>query len=171
MIVFSNQYGHKVQTLIRETTESIMTEATPQVTSGLTPHLSIPDNRATEAIEFYKAAFGATERFRLLANEPMGPQPAINPEDTRIMHAHLLVNGASLLLNDQFPEYNPGKSPTPGAIGLHLHVNDADAWYDRAVKAGGTARMPLADMFWGDRYGQVEDPFGYTWAIASTIKQ
>jgi PhnB protein len=148
-----------------------MAEPTPQVTSGLTPHLSIPDIRASEAIDFYKAAFGATERIRMLASDPMGPEPSRTPDDTRIMHAHLLMNDASLLLNDQFPEYNPGKSPIPGAITLHLHVDDADAWYDRAVKAGATVRMPLADMFWGDRYGHVEDPFGYVWAIAATIKQ
>lgn len=146
-----------------------MNEPTPQVTSGLTPHLSIPDNRAAEAIDFYKAAFGATERFRLLANQPMGPEPSRTPDDTRVMHAHLLVNGASLLLNDQFPEYNEGKSPKPGAIGLHLHVDDADAWFERAVAAGGIPQMPLQDMFWGDRYGHIQDPFGYTWAIAATI--
>ncbi|MDB5715514.1 MAG: glyoxalase/bleomycin resistance/extradiol dioxygenase family protein [Sphingomonadales bacterium] len=147
-----------------------MAEPAPQVTSGLTPHLSIPDNRAKEAVDFYKKAFGATERFRLLANEPMGGEPARNPDDTRVMHAHLLVNGASLLLNDQFPEYAEGRSQTPGALTLHLHVDDADAWYDRAVKAGGTALMPLSDMFWGDRYGQVQDPFGYIWAIAAPVK-
>jgi PhnB protein len=147
-----------------------MAEPTPQVTSGLTPHLSIPNNRATEAIDFYKAAFGATERFRLLANEPMGPEPSKTPDDKRVMHAHLLINGASILLNDQFPEYVEGKEEKPGAIGLHLQVDDADDWYDRAVKAGGKVRMPPTDMFWGDRYGQLEDPFGYTWAIAAPIK-
>lgn len=146
-----------------------MAEPTPQVTSGLTPHLSIPDNRANDAIAFYKAAFGATERFRLLANEPMGPEPSNTPDDTRIMHAHLLVNGASLLLNDQFPEYAGDKTATPGAITLHLQVDDVDAWFDRAVTAGGAARMPPADMFWGDRYGQIDDPFGYVWAIAAPI--
>jgi PhnB protein len=151
--------------------ENDMAEPTTQVTSGLTPHLSIPDNRCPEAIDFYKAAFGATERFRLLANEPMGSEPAKNPDDTRVMHAHLLVNGASLLLNDQFPEYNPDKTPKPAAITLHLHVDDADAWFDRAVKAGATIRMPLQDMFWGDRYGHVGDPFGYVWAIAATIRK
>jgi PhnB protein len=151
--------------------EDDMTDATPQVTSGLTPHLSIPDNRAKEAINFYKSAFGATERVRLLANQPMGPEPSKMPDDTRVMHAHLLVNGASLILNDDFPEYHGGTtSPKPAAIVLHLYVDDADTWYDRAVKAGATAQMPLADMFWGDRYGHVEDPFGYTWAIAATIK-
>lgn len=144
-------------------------DPTPQVTSGLTPHLSIPENRAKEAIDFYKTAFGATERFRLLANEPMGPEPSRTPDDTRVMHAHLLVNGSSLLLNDQFPEYNEGKSPTPGAIGLHLQVDDADAWFERSVSAGAIAKMPVQDMFWGDRYGQIEDPFGYTWAFATTI--
>lgn len=148
-----------------------MAEPTPQVTSGLTPQLSIPDNRATEAIEFYKVAFGATERYRLLANEPMGSEPSRTPDDTRVMHAHLLVNGASILLNDQFPEYNPGKPSQPGAFNLHLQVDDADVWYDRAVKAGATGTMPLTDMFWGDRYGQLTDPFGYTWAIGATVKQ
>jgi PhnB protein len=148
-----------------------MTDPTPQVTSGLTPHLAIPGNRAKEAVEFYKNAFGATERFRLLANEPMGPEPSKTPDDHRVMHAHLLVNGASILLNDQFPEYNEGKSQIPGAINLHLHVDDADAWFQRAVAAGATGKMPPQDMFWGDRYGQIEDPFGYTWAIAATIKR
>ncbi len=132
-------------------------------TSGLTPHIMILNNRAAEAIDFYKAAFGAEERVRMLADDGI-----------RLMHAHLVVNGASLLLNDDFPEYKgPGATPEgpPAGTVLHLQVDDADAWFDRAVKAGATVRMPLQDMFWGDRYGHVGDPFGHVWSIATAIKR
>ena len=99
-------------------------------TGGLTPHIMIRANRAAEAIDFYKAAFGAEERVRMLADDGV-----------RIMHAHLLVNGASLLLNDDFPEYRgPGATPEgpPAGTVLHLQVDDVDAWFNRAVAAGGT---------------------------------
>ena len=131
-------------------------------TSGLTPHIMILDGRAKEAIDFYKAAFGAVERVRMLADDGV-----------RLMHAHLEINGSSLMLNDDFPEYRgPGATPEgpPAGTVLHLQVDDADAWFDRAVKAGATVRMPLQDMFWGDRYGQVGDPFGHVWSIATPIK-
>ena len=131
-------------------------------TGGLTPHIMIRANRAAEAIDFYKAAFGAEERVRMLADDGV-----------RIMHAHLLVNGASLLLNDDFPEYRgPGATPEgpPAGTVLHLQVDDVDAWFARAVAAGATVRMPAQDMFWGDRYGHVGDPFGHVWSIAAPIK-
>ncbi|QYE34968.1 VOC family protein [Polymorphobacter sp. PAMC 29334] len=131
-------------------------------TSGLTPHLVILDNRAAEAIDFYKAAFGAEERVRMLADDGV-----------RLMHAHLEINGASLMLNDDFPEYKgSGATPEgpPAGTVLHLQVDDADAWFDRAVAAGATVRMPLQDMFWGDRYGHVSDPFGHVWSIATPTK-
>jgi len=131
-------------------------------TSGLTPHIMIRDNRAAEAIAFYKAAFGAEERVRMVANDGV-----------RLMHAHLIVNGSSLLLNDHFPEYqDPGalsNGPPSGTV-LHLQVDDADVWFDRAIAAGATVRMPLQDMFWGDRYGHVGDPFGHVWSIATPIR-
>ncbi len=131
-------------------------------TSGLTPHIMILNNRAAEAIDFYKAAFGAEERVRMLADDGI-----------RLMHAHLEINGSSLMLNDDFPEYKgPGATPEgpPAGTVLHLQVDDADAWFDRAVAAGATVRMPLQDMFWGDRYGHVGDPFGHVWSIATPIK-
>lgn len=131
-------------------------------TTGLTPHITIRDKRAKEAIDFYKAAFGATEMTRM---------PAQDGE--RLMHAHLLINGASLMLNDDFPEYRGGAdvgSGPPLGVTQHLQVDDADAWFDRAIKAGAAVAMPLQDMFWGDRYGQVSDPFGYRWSIAHPIK-
>ncbi|MBV8973152.1 MAG: VOC family protein, partial [Sphingomonadaceae bacterium] len=93
-------------------------------TGGLTPHIQINDNRAAEAIDFYKAAFGAEEMTRMLAED-----------GRRIMHAHLHVNGASLMLHDDFPEYRgPGATPEgpPAGTGLHLQVDDADRWFDRA---------------------------------------
>jgi len=131
-------------------------------TSGVTPHITIRDKRAKDAIEFYKTAFGATELIRMAAQD-----------GERLMHAHLSINGGSIMLNDDFPEYRGGAdvgSGPPLGVTLHLQVDDADAWFDRAVKAGARVAMPLENMFWGDRYGQVTDPFGYRWSIAHSIK-
>jgi len=130
-------------------------------THGLTPHLQIGDGRAAEAIDFYVAAFGASERHRAPADD-----------GRRLMNVHLHVNGASLMLHDEFPEYvDPVEADVAGGSGLtlHLQVDDADAWFDRAVAAGARAAMPLQDMFWGDRYGQVVDPFGYRWSIGQAL--
>lgn len=131
-------------------------------TGGLTPQLQIGDNKAAAAIDFYVAAFGATELNRQVADDGV-----------RLMHAHVLVNGASLMLHDEFPEYvGPADvdSGTPRGVTLHLQVDNADAWFDRAVQAGARAVMPVRDMFWGDRYGQLADPFGYRWSIAHSLK-
>jgi PhnB protein len=130
-------------------------------TGGLTPHIQIGDNRAAEAIEFYKQAFGATEVRRMPAEDGI-----------RLMHAHIHINGASLMMHDEFPEYvDPAEADVAGGSGLtlHLQVDDADTWFNRAVAAGATTTMPLEDMFWGDRYGQVKDPFGYRWSIAHSL--
>lgn len=130
-------------------------------TGGVTPHLAITDERAHAAIAFYEAAFGAVK-----AMEPM-----LADDGRRIMHAHLIVNGGSLMLCDDFPEYRGHPSPTEGPVTLHLQVDDADAWFARAIGAGATVAMPLSDQFWGDRYGQVTDPFGQTWSIGAPIIQ
>ena len=87
----------------------------------------------------------------------------------RIMHSHLKLNGGSLMLNDDFPEFGGAASP-PGSTVLHLQVPDADAAWNRAIEAGASEHFPLADQFWGDRYGQVKDPFGHCWSIGSPIK-
>lgn len=131
-------------------------------TTGLTPHLSIRDGRAGEAIEFYKAAFAAHEATRMSAED-----------GKRLMHAHLIINAASLMLADDFPEYRGGggAASAPAGVTLHLQVEDADAWFDRAVAAGAEVRMPLADMFWGDRYGQLADPFGHVWAVGAPVRR
>ena len=139
-----------------------MTDAPQGPAGGLTPHLTIAGGRAPEAINFYTAAFGAAEQTRMLADD-----------GKRLMHAHLILNGASLMLNDEFPEYH-GPSDTgavtPSGFTLHLQVDDTDAWFARAIAAGATERMAPTDMFWGDRYAQVTDPFGYAWAIGAPIK-
>ncbi|HEX7856538.1 MAG TPA: VOC family protein [Sphingobium sp.] len=126
---------------------------------GVTPHITIHGGRAAEAITFYEQAFGATELMQVLADDGQ-----------RIMHAHLIVNGGSLMLHDEFPEYvgpaDTGSGPPAGVV-LHLQVSDADAWWERALLAGADVRLPIADQFWGDRYGQLTDPFGYIWSIGS----
>lgn len=124
---------------------------------GIIPHLTIRDNRAAEAIDFYTAAFGAKETGRHMADDGQ-----------RIMHAHLKLNGGQLMLNDHFTEFgNPAGEP--GGSTLHLQVKDADAAWQRALDAGATEKFPLADQFWGDRYGQVTDPFGFTWSIGAPL--
>ena len=123
---------------------------------GVTAHLTIRDNRAAEAIDFYRRAFGAES----------AREPVMDEGGKRIMHAHLLVNGGHLMLNDDFPEYGGAATP-PGSVTLHLQVADADGAWNRAIEAGATEKMPLADQFWGDRYGQLTDPFGFTWSIGA----
>jgi PhnB protein len=123
---------------------------------GVTAHLTIRDGKAAEAIDFYKRAFGASEAMA----------PHFDEGGKRIMHSHLLINGGHLMLNDDFPEYGGAASP-PGSLTLHLQVQDPDTAWKQAIDAGATERMPLADQFWGDRYGQVEDPFGFRWSIGA----
>jgi PhnB protein len=126
---------------------------------GITAHITIRDRRAAEAIDFYKNAFGAEELMR---------HPT---DDGRLMHAHLKINGGSLMLHDDFPEHMGGPAKEPAGLVLHLQVPDADAAWQRAVGAGAEVRFELADQFWGDRYGQVKDPFGYIWSIGAPVKQ
>ena len=123
--------------------------------TGVTAHLTIGDNRAAEAVEFYAKAFGAEELGRHMADDGQ-----------RVMHSRLSLNGGSLMLNDDFPEYGGAATP-PGSVTLHLQVSDADAMWNQPLEAGGKEKMPLADQFWGDRYGQVMDPFGFTWSIGA----
>lgn len=128
-------------------------------TTGVTPHLTIPSRGGQAAIEFYTRAFGAVEVRRMLAED-----------GERLMHAHLMINGASVMLNDEFPEMNGEQDIVPKGVTLHLQVDDADEWWKRALLAGGVPLFPLADQFWGDRYGQIRDPFGHTWSIGSPVK-
>ena len=132
-----------------------MSEFRPK--TGLTPYLSV--DGARKAIDFYKQAFGAIEREAL-------------PTETgdRLMHAQIDVNGSPLFLSDFFPDHGY-TAVAPQAFNLHLHVDDAQTWWDRAVQAGCTIASPLKTEFWGDIYGQLKDPFGVTWAIGQSVKQ
>jgi PhnB protein len=131
----------------------------PRVAIGLVPYLTVKGAKA--AVEFYARAFAAREIFR---------QPADDGE--RLLHARLEINGSAVMLSDDFPEYRGGQAaPAPAGVTLHLQVDDADAWWNRAVEAGATVTMPIADQFWGDRYGHLKDPFGHSWSIGAPIKR
>jgi uncharacterized glyoxalase superfamily protein PhnB len=124
----------------------------------LTPHLVCAG--AADAIGFYKAAFGAIELMRL-------PGP-----EGKLMHAMLRIGDSALMLTDEFPQMGAlGPKALKGSpVTLHLFVPDVDAAIARAVTAGGKLLMPAEDMFWGDRYGLVEDPFGHRWSIATHLQ-
>jgi uncharacterized glyoxalase superfamily protein PhnB len=122
-----------------------------EVKGGIAPYLNVSD--ASKAAEFYVKAFGAQEAFRY------------PPDDKgRYLQIHLYVNGGSIMLADPFPEHGcPLEAPQ--GYTLHLRVDDVDAWWNRAVDAGAEVVLPLQRMFWGDRYGQVRDPFGVLWSM------
>jgi len=135
-----------------------MAKPIPDGYHTITPHLIVADG--VKAIEFYKKAFGAKEDARLLA-----------PDNKTLMHAQLQIGDSKVMLAGEFPPMclSP-KSHGGTSVTIHLYVENADAAFDRAVKAGCTAKMPMADMFWGDRYGIVEDPFGHQWSVATHKK-
>lgn len=122
------------------------------------PHLVCAG--AADAIAFYEKAFGAKETFRL------------DGADGKVMHACIVIGNAPIFLVDEYPEWDSlGPLARKGtSVTLHLTVSDADAAAAKAVAAGATLTMPVADMFWGDRYGIVTDPFGHRWSIAHKIK-
>jgi uncharacterized glyoxalase superfamily protein PhnB len=127
----------------------------PEGYHSLTPSLVI--RGAAEAIELYKRAFGATERGTML-----GP-------DNKVMHAELQIGDSRLMLADESP-WSSGRSPSAltGTTGsLLIYTEDVDALYAQAIAAGCKPLMPPADMFWGDRYGKVVDPFGHEWELAT----
>jgi len=122
---------------------------------SVTPHLVVKG--AADAIEFYKKAFDAKEQSRL-------PGP-----NGTLMHAEMTIGDSHVMLMDESPEWKSvGPKTLKGSpVTIHLYVKDADATFKKAISAGAKPVMPLDDMFWGDRYGIVEDPFGHTWAVAT----
>lgn len=131
--------------------------AIPMGQEGILPHLVV--DGGAKAIEFYKKAFGAVERFRM-------PSP-----DGRLMHAEIQIDRTVVYIADSFPEYG-GDCESPKKVGgnsvvLHRYVEDVDAAIEKARKAGAEVTMPPADMFWGDRYGKIKDPFGHVWSLAT----
>jgi PhnB protein len=132
----------------------------PEGYQTVTPHVVLDD--CARAIDFYTKAFGAKERMRM-------PGPG-----GKIAHAEIKIGDSIVMMNDEMPSMpgQPGVYKSPKAAGfataaLFLYVKDVDAAFERAVKAGCTVRTPVTDMFWGDRWGQVIDPFGLTWGLAT----
>src|SRR5262249_1835882 len=132
-------------------------QAQPQVKGGVIPYLTV--DGAVKAVEFYKKAFAA---------EVAHVHP---PDDKgRTMHAHVYINGSSLMMSDAYPQHGHPVQ-RPASFRVMVRVDDVDHGYARAVKGGCTAVMPPADMFWGDRYGQLKDPFGVLWAMNGPVKK
>lgn len=125
----------------------------PSLNGGVVPYLMLEN--AAGAIDFYKGALGAEE---------VGERAAM--PDGRIMNSRIDVNGGSIMLMDPMPEHGY-PAVAPQAFNLHLQVDDADRWFDRAVAAGCAVLMPMQLQFWGDRYGMVKDPHGVTWGFGS----
>ena len=127
----------------------------PEGMHSLTPHLVCAG--AADAIDFYKRAFNAVEQARL-------PGP-----DGKLMHAAVKIGDSILMLVDENPQWGSlGPKALKGSpVTIHLYVPDVDATVAKAVAAGAKVSMPVADMFWGDRYGQLEDPFGHRWSVAT----
>jgi PhnB protein len=130
-------------------------QAIPKGYHTITPFMTVRD--AARAMEFYKQAFGAKERGVM-----KGPEG-------KIMHAELVIGDSIIMLADEFPEFGSLSPQSTGGsgTGLHIYIENVDSAFDRAVKAGATVEMPVADMFWGDRYGKLRDPFGHKWSIGT----
>jgi PhnB protein len=124
----------------------------------VTPHLVCAG--AADAIEFYKKAFNAVELSRV-----PGAQG-------RLMHASIRIGDSVVMLNDEFPDWKSfgPKSLKGSPVTIHLYVEDVDSFVARAVAAGAKITMPIDDMFWGDRYGQLEDPFGHHWSVGTHMR-
>lgn len=125
----------------------------------ITPTLTC--RNALEAIDWYVKAFGAEKR-----------DVSMSPDKKTVMHAEVKIGDSIFMLNDEFPDMNC-KSPSSyggTSVGMWLYVDDCDKWFERASKAGAKTIMPITEMFWGDRFGQVEDPYGHRWSIATHVK-
>jgi uncharacterized glyoxalase superfamily protein PhnB len=133
-----------------------MPKPVPDGYRTVTPSLTVKG--AAQAIDFYKRAFGAHEGGRM-----------DSPDGKSVMHAELRIGDSMVMLSDEFPQMGPSSPATLGGTtaSVFLYVPDVDAAFKRAVEAGGKAIMPPTDMFWGDRFGKLVDPFGHHWAMAT----
>jgi len=136
-----------------------MVQPIPEGMTAVTPHLVCAD--AAGAIDFYKKAFGAVEEARM-------PGP-----DGKLMHGMIRIGGAAVMLVDENPQWGAlgPKSLKGSPVTIHLYVRDVDAFVDKAVQAGATLKMPVQDMFWGDRFGTIEDPYGHSWSVATHTRE
>jgi PhnB protein len=135
-------------------------KAIPEGMHTITAHLVV--HNGEKAIEFYKKALGA---------EQVGG--VFRSPDGKVMHAELKIGDSRIMLADEFPGQSTSQSPQSlggSSVVLHVYVEDVDQLFDRAVKAGATVAMPLANQFWGDRYGQIKDPFGHAWALVQHVE-
>ncbi len=136
-----------------------MEKGVPAGFHTLTPSIIVNDAR--KAIDFYKRAFGAEER------------DVMTSPDGRVMHAEIRFGDSVLMIGEEnhlWPEYKSAETMGGSPASFYLYVSDVDAAYKRALDAGARQDMPLSDTFWGDRYGKVKDPFGYTWGVATRVK-
>jgi PhnB protein len=143
----------------RPAPEQRKTKRVPEGYHTVTPYLAV--RGASEAIEFYKKAFGATEVSRL------------SMPDGKIGHAEIQVGDSRIMLSDEFPEYGALSPQTLGGTptDIHLYVEDVDAWANRAIAAGAKVLVPVADQDYGERHGRLEDPFGHRWGISTPLKE
>jgi PhnB protein len=134
------------------------TKPIPEGYHTITPYLSVDD--AAAAIEYYTKAFGAKERVRMDGPEAM------------IAHAELEIGNSLVMLSDPFPQAStkPPKELGGTSASIFMYVEDVDAVVKRAVDAGATITMEVADQFWGDRFGSIQDPFGHSWSIATHVE-
>lgn len=142
---------------IKENSSS-STKPIPEGMHTVTPHLICAG--AAEAIEFYRKAFGAVELSRMPG------------ADGKLMHASIRIGDSVVMLNEENPDWSAfGPKHLRGSpVTIHLYVENVDAVFDQAVRAGAKVAMPLDDMFWGDRYGKLEDPFGHQWSVGTHVR-
>lgn len=131
-----------------------MTRPIPEGFNTVSAHLVVKG--AAQAMEFYKKAFGAEEIMRMPG-----------PDGKTVMHGELRIGNSVVMIADEFPGMCKAPDQSGSPVTVHLYVNDADKTYNQAVAAGAQPTMPLSDMFWGDRYGKLKDPFGHEWSIAT----
>ena len=130
----------------------------PEGYHSVSPALTI--DGAGEAIDFYKRVFGAAERFRMAS------------PDGKVAHAELEIGDSVVMVSDPFP-HSTVKPPTAlggTSVGIFVYVEDVDTTFQQAVDAGASVTMPLEDMFWGVRFGTVNDPYGHSWSLATHIE-
>jgi PhnB protein len=138
------------------TTTATKVQHIPRGYHTVIPTLTVRDT--AQALEFYKKAFGAKEKTRMPG-----------PDGNTIMHAEIMIGDSHIMLGEENPQMNQlsPQSLNGTASGLYIYVRNVDKVFDQAVKAGATADSPVTDMFWGDRFGRVKDPFGHSWGIAT----
>jgi PhnB protein len=131
----------------------------PEGFHTITPGLVV--DGAQKAVEFYKEAFGA---------EVIDVHTT--PDGSKVVHAEVKIGDSRIFINDEYPEMGARGPQALGGtpVSLNLYVEDADAVFNRAVAAGATVIMPLADQFWGDRWGMIADPYGHHWGVATHVK-